>query len=116
MSDAQQSLFAKVKEYRISSDSLLNKYESERRDHDELKRKHSALLDSTKVEISDLRRRNKDAEDEVTRLKGFERRAKGLAIELEEERRRAIEGRTAEQYEKEDKQTDATMRAELKRE
>ena len=61
-------------------------------------------------------RRIRELEADTERLKGFERRAQGLSIQLEEEKRKAAEGRREVQDEKEDRKIDDTLAKELRSE
>ncbi|WVQ75806.1 hypothetical protein IAR50_005439 [Cryptococcus sp. DSM 104548] len=72
--------------------ALANELEEIRSQHSLLYGRHTSLSSSTSNEINLLQARVNEVEQERDSLKGWERRARGLAIELEEERRRRIEG------------------------
>lgn len=61
-------------------------------------------------------RRLKEVEDERDGLRQWQRRAQALAIELEEEKRRAAEGSRLKEDEVADRKGDETIRSELRRE
>jgi len=73
-------------------------------------------MTNSNSEIQLLNQRLKEVESDRDGLKNWERRAKGLSIELEEERRKAAEGRTEMEDNKEDRWREEVMRNELKRE
>jgi mitotic spindle assembly checkpoint protein MAD1 len=85
-------------------------------EHSQLSSKYSQLMTNSNSEIQLLTQRLKEVEADRDGLKNWERRAKGLSIELEEERRKAAEGRTEMEDSKEDNRREEVMRNELKRE
>lgn len=84
-------------------------------EHTQLSSKYAQLMTNSSSEIQLLTLRLREVESDRDQLKGWERRAKGLSIDLEEERRRAVEGRREAEDDKEDKRVEEVMRNELKR-
>ncbi|ODN79409.1 hypothetical protein L202_03401 [Cryptococcus amylolentus CBS 6039] len=92
--------------------ALVNELEELRSQHTLLYGKHTSLSSSTSNEITLLQARIAEVEKERESLKGWERRARGLSIELEEERRRRIEGGEKESV---PSKPDETLSNEVKR-
>jgi mitotic spindle assembly checkpoint protein MAD1 len=110
----QMNMARQISELRSSNQntgSILHQLEIE---HSNLKRSHSLLLDNTNNERTVFQSRMKELEEVVERSKGWKRRAEGLSIELEEERRKGLEKRREEEDDKEDKRTENVVRKELK--
>jgi mitotic spindle assembly checkpoint protein MAD1 len=85
------------------------------REHTQLSSSHSALTLQYNSEIQLYQHRVKELEADRDRLKGWERRAQGLSIELEEVKRKAAEGRREVEDRKEDRVVDETLAKELRR-
>ena len=66
-------------------------------------------------DVGSLSARLAEVEKERDTLRGWQKRAQALSIELEEQKRRADEGRRAGAERKEDDKTDEVVRKELRR-
>lgn len=86
-----------------------------RQKHSRLLLTHNSLVESAEGELDLLRSRVIEVEGERDRLKGWERRARALAIELEEERRKATEGRIDRDDAANEQKMDRLMKEELHR-
>ncbi|WVF69623.1 hypothetical protein IAT40_004401 [Kwoniella sp. CBS 6097] len=104
-----------ISRLRHQNTTLKNEYESLKTQHISLTGHHSNLTQQTNQEISMLNSRLKDIEKERDEMKGWERRARGLSIELEEEKRRNEERRERGELEKEGRRVDETLQKEVKR-
>ncbi|WRT64613.1 uncharacterized protein IL334_001546 [Kwoniella shivajii] len=100
---------------RSSNSHLTNELQQLRSDHNILTGNHSSLTQNANNEISLLNSRIEELERVTEDLRGWERRAKGLSIELEEERRRNEEKRERGEREVEDRRVDETLHKEVKR-
>lgn len=92
-----------------------NEYERLQTEYAELSNQHSSLTLNANNEIASLQSRLRDVESDRDRLKGFERRAQGLSIELEEEKRKADEGRRGREDDKQERGMEDVVRKELRR-
>ena len=81
----------------------------------QLNAQYSQLQRNSGAELSLRDQRIKELEENCEGLRGWERRAKGLSIELEEERRKAKEGRREAEDERADSKEDHVMKQEFKR-
>lgn len=106
---------AQLKELRESNGRLSNSLAQLQSEHTQLQNQHSGLTLSQTREIDLLTSRLSEVEADRDALKGWERRAKGLSINLEEEKRRTEEGRRKQEDGAVDRQVDDTVRQELKR-
>ncbi|KAK8847559.1 hypothetical protein IAR55_005418 [Kwoniella newhampshirensis] len=113
--DERTRLSEEVSSLRQRNSALADSLEHLKSEHNILSGRHSTLTQNTNNEISLLSSRVQELEKERDELKNWERRAKGLSIELEEERRRAIEKRERKQAESEDRRVDETLQREMKR-
>nr|ODN75661.1 mitotic spindle assembly checkpoint protein MAD1 [Cryptococcus depauperatus CBS 7841] len=95
--------------------SLKNDLEALRSQQTILSGRHVSLAQSSENEITLLQARVQEIEKERDALKSWERRAKGLSIELEEERRRKAETREKDSELRQDLQVDETLSREVKR-
>jgi len=112
----QLELNSRLRKSRTENERLANEMARLQSEHTQLSSKYSQLMTNSSSEIQLLSQRIGEVESDRDNLKGWERRAKGLSIELEEERRRAVEGRREAEDDKEDKRVEEVMRNELKRE
>jgi chromosome segregation ATPase len=112
----QSKLQREVSSLRTRNSELDGEMAELRQKYSRLSRTHNSLVESAEGELDLLRSRVVEVEGERDRLKGWERRAGALAIELEEERRRALEGRSDRDEEASDQKVDRVMKDELHRE
>lgn len=110
------TLSSQLKEIRQQNSQLSNSLAQLESEHAQLSNQHSGLSLNTSREIELLTSRLRDVEGERDGLRGWERRARGLSIDLEEARRKAEESRRGKEDEVVDRQVDETMRKELRRE
>ena len=108
-------LNAQLTEFRNSNSVLKDTVEQLRHEYNQLNNQHGVLTINSKAEMTTLTARIDEVVSERDRLKGWERRAAGLSIELEEEKRKAEEGRRGQDDEKDNAKLDVIMRDELKR-
>ncbi|WVQ79902.1 hypothetical protein IAT38_002002 [Cryptococcus sp. DSM 104549] len=104
-----------VSHLRQHNSTISNELETLKSQHTILSGRHASLASKTQNEISLLTSRVQEVERERDELKQWERRAKGLSIELEEERRKALERRERGENEVQDKRVDETLQKEVKR-
>jgi mitotic spindle assembly checkpoint protein MAD1 len=104
-----------VRELRNQNTTLNNSLQQLELQHAQLTGQHTSLTQNTNSEISLLMSRIEEIEAERDALKGWERRAKGLSIELEEEKRRAEERRRNREDQAEDRRGDEVLRKEFRR-
>lgn len=116
ISDLQSKLQREVSNLRTRNSELDGETAELRQKFSRLSRTHNSLVESAEGELDLLRSRIVEVEGERDRLKGWERRAGALAIELEEDRRRAQEGRFDRDEEASDHKVDRVMKDELHRE
>lgn len=83
---------AHVNELRRQSRSKANDFEALKSQYDALTAEHFKVSQRSKSDEDLYERRLKEVEEERDSLRQWQRRAQSLAIELEEERRRAAEG------------------------
>lgn len=77
---------------------------------------YRTIKDESKREVALLESRLTEVESERDSLKGWHRRAQALAIELEEQKRKAEEGAQERDDEAAERKRDSVVRAELQRE
>ncbi len=106
---------AQLKEIRLQNSQLSNGLAQLESEHAQLSNQHSSLSLNTSREIDLLTSRLHEVEAERDGLRGWERRARGLSIELEEARRKADEGRRGREDEGAERKLDDAMRKELRR-
>ncbi|WWC59638.1 uncharacterized protein I303_102197 [Kwoniella dejecticola CBS 10117] len=104
-----------ISQLKHSNDELLDELETLRSEHNILLGKHSSFTQNANNEMHLLNSRISELDHQVTDLKSWERRARGLSIELEEERRRNEERREKGELEKENRRVDETLQKEVKR-
>ncbi|KAK1921723.1 spindle assembly checkpoint component Mad1 [Papiliotrema laurentii] len=109
------SLNRAIQELRNQNSALSDAHARLQREHTQLSSSHSALTLQYNSEIQLYQHRVKELEADRDRLKGWERRAQGLSIELEEVKRKAAEGRREVEDRKEDRVVDETLAKELRR-
>lgn len=103
-----------MNELRRQSRKWANELESLRSQYDSLTAEHLKVSQSNKS-LEDLyERRLREVEGERDGLRQWQRRAQSLAIELEEEKRKAVEGARAKDDEAADRKGDETIRKELR--
>ena len=106
---------AQLRELRQQNGHLSNSLAQLKSEHAQLSNQHSTLTLNSSAEISLLTSRMKELEGERDALRGWERRARGLSIDLEEAKRKAEEGRRGVEDEGTERKVDDTMRKELRR-
>jgi mitotic spindle assembly checkpoint protein MAD1 len=105
----------RLKEIRQQNGQLSNSLAQLESEHAQLSNQHSGLSLNTSREIDLLTSRLREVEAERDGLRGWERRARGLSIDLEEARRKAEENRRGQEDEVAEHKMDDTIRKELKR-
>ena len=105
-----------LRELRNANNALRNAHEQLTSEHTKVSNEYNLLLVDSKAEITTLESHLKVKQEQVDQLKGFQRRSENLSIQLEEEKRKADEGRQGREDEKGDRKGDEVMRAELRRE
>jgi mitotic spindle assembly checkpoint protein MAD1 len=108
-------LSTQLRELRGQNSTLSDSLQKMQSDHAQLAGQHASLTQHSSAELSLLASRIREIENERDALRGWERRAKGLSIELEEERRRAAEGRQREAESAEDRRAEDALRKEFRR-
>ncbi|ORY21331.1 spindle assembly checkpoint component Mad1 [Naematelia encephala] len=108
-------LSRQVSELRSSNSALKASFAQLETEHSHLSHQHAALSLNSSAETTHLKSRIKELEEERESLRGWERRARGLSIDLEEERRKAEERRRGAEDEAVDRHVDDTVRKELRR-
>ncbi|GFZ47899.1 hypothetical protein JCM24511_05646 [Saitozyma sp. JCM 24511] len=108
-------LSTQLRELRSQNSTLSDSLQKMQSDHAQLAGQHASLTQHSSAELSLLASRIREIENERDALRGWERRAKGLSIELEEERRRAAEGRQREAESAEDRRAEDALRKEFRR-
>lgn len=104
-----------LKDLRLKNSTLSNNLEQLKSDHSQLNNTHSSLTMNTSREISGLNSRLKELESERESMRGWERRANGLSIQLEEEKRKREEVRRGQEDKEEGGKVDEVVRKELRR-
>ncbi|WWD21649.1 hypothetical protein CI109_106135 [Kwoniella shandongensis] len=113
--DERSQMSEEISSLRQRNSTLSDSLERLKTEHNILSGRHSTLTQNTNNEISLLTSRINELQKERDELRNWERRARGLSIELEEERRRAIEKREKNEAAQEDKRVDETLQKEMKR-
>ncbi|OCF58638.1 hypothetical protein L486_03127 [Kwoniella mangroviensis CBS 10435] len=113
--DERKRYTTEISQLRTQNSTLSNSYESLKSEHNILLGKNSSFIQNANNEIHLLNSRIEELTKQREELKGWERRAKGLSIELEEERRRNEENKERGVIEKEDRRVDETLQKEVKR-
>ncbi|WVR04777.1 hypothetical protein IAU60_001789 [Kwoniella sp. DSM 27419] len=113
--DERKRYSDEITKLRQKNSAISNDYELLKSNHNSLLGRHAQLEADSKVQISLLSSHVQELETQKEDMKGWERRAKGLSIELEEERRRNEERRERGELRKEDKRVDETLQKEMKR-
>ncbi|ORX34031.1 mitotic checkpoint protein-domain-containing protein [Kockovaella imperatae] len=91
--EERSRLGVQIKDLRLQNLKLSDSLEKLQSEHSKLNVKFSSLSLSSESRIGLLESHLQEAEEEKERLKTFQRRAQGLSIQLEEEKRRAAAGR-----------------------
>ena len=112
----QIRLTKQLGELRNTNTALRNAHEQLKSEHTKVANEYNRLLVDSKAEINVLESHLDVKQGEVDRLKGFQRRSENLSIQLEEEKRRADEGRQGREDETADRKGDQVIRNELRRE
>ncbi|WWC68115.1 uncharacterized protein I206_102036 [Kwoniella pini CBS 10737] len=113
--EERQQYTIEISHLKSSNDQLLDELENLKSEHNILLGKHSSFTQNANNELHLLNSRISELDNQVTDLKSWERRAKGLSIELEEERRRNEEKREKGELDKENRRVDETLQKEVKR-
>ncbi|WVW78266.1 hypothetical protein I302_100219 [Kwoniella bestiolae CBS 10118] len=113
---AERKLYtSEIASLRTQNTTLSNTLESLKSEHNILLGQNSSFIQNANNEIHLLNSRVDELTKQREELKGWERRAKGLSIELEEERRRNEENKERGVLEKDDRRVDETLQKEVKR-
>ena len=106
---------SQLREFRVQNSQLSSSLAQIESEHAQLSNQHSGLSLNTSRELDLLTSRLREVEAERDGLRGWERRARGLSIDLEEARRKADESRRGNEDEVAEQKMDDTMRKELRR-
>ena len=109
-------MFAQLRDIRLQNSQFSSSLAQIESEHAQLLNQHSGLSLNTSQEIDHLNTRLREVEAERDNMRGWERRARGLSIDLEEVRRKGEEGRIGREDESAERKMDDTMRKELRRE
>ncbi|OCF45761.1 mitotic spindle assembly checkpoint protein MAD1 [Kwoniella heveanensis CBS 569] len=113
--DERRQYNDEISHLRHKNETLTNEFETLKTQYNILTGQHSTFTRNASSEISLLNSRIEELERERDGLKGWERRARGLSIELEEEKRRNEERRERGELEQEGRRVDETLQKEVKR-